>query len=660
MDASLWLFLPTYNEAGNLESVVRASAAQLEGIAPGDWRLLVVDDASPDGTGELADRLAEEIDGVEVLHRQIKEGLGRAYLAGFARAVAGGAEFVVVMDADYSHDPAHLPALVAAADECDLVVGSRYVDGGRIADWPRLRRLLSRAGSAYARRMLGVDIRDLTSGFRCVRREVLETVEPSTLRAQGYVFNIELTYRALRAGFEVREVPDLLPRPQGGREQDVAADRRRGPDARTEAALAAAVPRAARNDRRRAGGRARSGRLAGRVGQQGHGRGRVRVRVTKAVPPAGWALALYLALSLAFFGLPVAGDLGSTAIAADDIDASAYMWFFSWWPHALLNGLDPIRTELIFVPDGYNLAWTTAMPGPSLVLAPVTLALGPLATWNTIMLLAPALGAWTAFLLCRELTGAFAPSLVGGYLFGFSPYVLGNLQGGPNLVLVALLPVFVLLVVRHARGAIGARPFVVLMTLALSFQFLTSTEVLAMAGVFGAITLAAAFALLPEWRGRLIGTIKLLAIASLAAIVLVSPLLWFMLFEPHTVPEQALKGFPADLASWFVPSPYIELATGHDAGRRPGLRDRVRVPRASPRPPARAVRARGAPQTRRAGGARRARRRGRWRRSGASSWWPARRPGSRSRGRCCRGSPASSTRFRCASPASRSSPQPSP
>jgi hypothetical protein len=285
--------------------------------------------------------------------------------------------------------------------------------------------------------------------------------------------------------------------------------------------------------------------------------------VTKAVPPAAWALALYVALSLTFFGLPVVGDLGSTAIASDDIDASAYMWFFSWWPHALLNGLDPIRTELIFVPDGYNLAWTTAMPGPSLVLAPVTLVLGPLATWNTIMLLAPALGAWTAFLLCRELTGVVTPSLLGGYLFGFSPYVLGNLQGGPNLVLVALLPVFVLLVVRHARGAIGGLAFVVWMTLALSFQFLTSTEVLAMAGVFGGITLAAAFVFLPEWRARLLATVKLLAIASLAAVALVSPLLWFMLFEPHTVPEQALKGFPTDLASWFVPGSYTELTTGH-------------------------------------------------------------------------------------------------
>jgi dolichol-phosphate mannosyltransferase len=207
MRASLWLFLPTYNEAGNLEGMVRATKPHLELAAPGDWRLLVVDDASPDGTGTIADRLAEEDERVEVLHRPHKEGLGKAYLGGFARALERGAERVVVMDADFSHDPEHLPALLAAAAESDLVLGSRYVDGGRIADWPPLRRLLSRFGSIYARAVLGVGVHDLTSGFRCVRRGVLETVEPSTLRAQGYVFNIELTYRALLAGFKVTEVP---------------------------------------------------------------------------------------------------------------------------------------------------------------------------------------------------------------------------------------------------------------------------------------------------------------------------------------------------------------------------------------------------------------------------------------------------------------------
>jgi dolichol-phosphate mannosyltransferase len=207
MAAGLWLFLPTYNEVDNLDRIVRAAAAQLEWAAPGDWRLLVVDDASPDGTAELADRLAAELAEVEVLHRPGKEGLGKAYLAGFAHALAGGAERVVVMDADFSHDPEHLPEVLAAAAEADLVLGSRYVAGGRIADWPPIRRLLSRCGSLYARAILGVGVRDLTSGFRCVHRRVLETVEPSTLRAQGYVFNIELTYRALLAGFTVTEVP---------------------------------------------------------------------------------------------------------------------------------------------------------------------------------------------------------------------------------------------------------------------------------------------------------------------------------------------------------------------------------------------------------------------------------------------------------------------
>jgi dolichol-phosphate mannosyltransferase len=207
MDARLWVFLPTYNEAGNLESIVRATAEQLERTEPGVWRLLVVDDASPDGTGELADRLASELNGVEVLHRPAKDGLGSAYLAGFRHALAGGAELVIVMDADLSHDPSYLPLLIAAAADSDLVLGSRYVAGGQIADWPRLRRVLSRCGSVYARTVLGVKVNDLTSGFRCVRRRVLETVEPSTLRSQGYVFNIELTYRALLAGFTVTEVP---------------------------------------------------------------------------------------------------------------------------------------------------------------------------------------------------------------------------------------------------------------------------------------------------------------------------------------------------------------------------------------------------------------------------------------------------------------------
>ncbi|HEX3279412.1 MAG TPA: polyprenol monophosphomannose synthase [Thermoleophilaceae bacterium] len=203
----MWVFLPTFNEAENLEAIVRATIVQLDVAAPGQWRLLVVDDNSPDGTGAIADQLAEELEGVEVLHRQGKEGLGAAYLAGFEYAYTRGAEWVIVMDADFSHDPRHLPAMIEAAKSTDLVLGSRYVAGGEITNWPPLRRVLSRSGSLYARLMLGVKVRDLTTGFRCVHRRVIETVEPSTLRSQGYVFNIELTYRALLAGFSVKEIP---------------------------------------------------------------------------------------------------------------------------------------------------------------------------------------------------------------------------------------------------------------------------------------------------------------------------------------------------------------------------------------------------------------------------------------------------------------------
>jgi dolichol-phosphate mannosyltransferase len=198
-----WLVLPTYNEAENIEPIVRAAREQLR---DGD-RILVVDDSSPDGTGAIADRLAGELDGVEVLHRPEKQGLGRAYLAGFRRALDGGAELVLEMDADFSHDPADLPRLIAAAENADLVLGSRYVEGGSVTDWGLLRRLVSRGGSWYARALLRVTVRDLTGGFKCFRRSVLDSLDLESVHADGYGFQIELTYRAIKAGFKVVEIP---------------------------------------------------------------------------------------------------------------------------------------------------------------------------------------------------------------------------------------------------------------------------------------------------------------------------------------------------------------------------------------------------------------------------------------------------------------------
>ena len=195
--------LPTYNEHENLEPMLRALGAVL---GPDD-RVLVIDDNSPDGTGELADRLAAELGGVEVLHRPHKEGLGPAYLAGFRRALELGAELVVEIDCDFSHDPADVPRLVEAAWDADLVLGSRYVPGGSVEDWGAVRRAISAGGSIYARLLLGVPIRDLTGGFKCFRRAVLETIDLDAIHSRGYAFQIELTYRALRRGFRVREVP---------------------------------------------------------------------------------------------------------------------------------------------------------------------------------------------------------------------------------------------------------------------------------------------------------------------------------------------------------------------------------------------------------------------------------------------------------------------
>jgi dolichol-phosphate mannosyltransferase len=210
MDVRVTICLPTYNERENLEPMVRALGEQ-------DVSVLVIDDSSPDGTGELADRLAGELDHVHVLHRERKEGLGPAYLAGFRHALAGGAELILEMDADFSHDPNDVPRLIERASEADIVLGSRYVEGGSIRNWGRLRRFVSAGGSAYARRVLGVHVRDLTGGFKCFRREALETIDLDAITSRGYAFQIETTYRALRAGFRVIEVPiAFVDRERGG------------------------------------------------------------------------------------------------------------------------------------------------------------------------------------------------------------------------------------------------------------------------------------------------------------------------------------------------------------------------------------------------------------------------------------------------------------
>jgi dolichol-phosphate mannosyltransferase len=207
MSAAIWLIIPTYNEAENLERIVRAALSELERAAADDHRILVVDDNSPDGTGAIADQLVAALPAVEVLHRPVKGGLGQAYLAGFTHALDAGAELLIEMDADFSHDPRYLPDLLLAAKSADLVLGSRYVRGGGVRDWGLLRRLISRGGGAYARMILGVSVRDLTGGFKCIRREVLEAIDLPTIRAEGYVFQIEVTYRALLAGFTVSEIP---------------------------------------------------------------------------------------------------------------------------------------------------------------------------------------------------------------------------------------------------------------------------------------------------------------------------------------------------------------------------------------------------------------------------------------------------------------------
>lgn len=214
--ASVWLVLPTYEEAGTLAEVVEGALAALARVQA-DHHVLVVDDASPDGTGALADALARRHRAVRVLHRPGKAGLGPALQAGWGEALAAGAGLVLSMDADGSHDPAALPRLVAAARTADVVIGSRYVPGGELRDWGVLRRCVSRAGCWYARRTLGVRVRDLTSGLRCVRGPVLAELTAQPLAAPGYAFQVELAWRALVRGYTVAEVPIAFSERRAGR-----------------------------------------------------------------------------------------------------------------------------------------------------------------------------------------------------------------------------------------------------------------------------------------------------------------------------------------------------------------------------------------------------------------------------------------------------------
>ncbi len=274
---------------------------------------------------------------------------------------------------------------------------------------------------------------------------------------------------------------------------------------------------------------------------------RARASARRVLGPLG----LYLAISTILFGIPVIAHPRGHIIAVDDLDPSVYIWFLAWWPHALLHGINPFVTHAILYPDGYNVTWAASLPLPSIVLAPITLTLGAAVSWNALALLSPALSAWTAYLLCRHVTRRLWPSLIGGYIFGFSPYMLAHLQASPNFALVALLPVFVLLVVKHVEGSLTSRRFVIAMTLTLTAQFLISTEVLATSTLFGAFALLGGFALLKEQRRPLVRTIGLLVLAYAATAVLVSPYLYYFLFGSHYPPP--ITFFGADVVSFVLP-----------------------------------------------------------------------------------------------------------
>jgi hypothetical protein len=269
------------------------------------------------------------------------------------------------------------------------------------------------------------------------------------------------------------------------------------------------------------------------------------------------ALLLYAVCSLALFGIPVLPDLSGRVIGWG-VDPASHVWFLAWWPHAIASGTNPFLTHVVWAPSGYNLAGSTAMPGPSLVLAPVTALFGPVVSYNLLCLAAPALSAWTAFLLCRRVTCRFAPSLVGGYLFGFSTYELGQLSGHPNLAFVALVPVAVLLVVRRVAGDLSPRRFVMFLTAVLTAQFLVSTEVALTLALFGGLALVLAVALAGvSARPLVVRTTLQVGAAYLLSAVPLAPYLYYAAKGASHSPIYAFypSFYSTDALNLVVPTP---------------------------------------------------------------------------------------------------------
>jgi hypothetical protein len=284
------------------------------------------------------------------------------------------------------------------------------------------------------------------------------------------------------------------------------------------------------------------------------------------MPPVrgAWAaFGMYVLLSLLYFGLPALDDFGTSLVAAEEIEPSAFQWFLAWWPDAIADGRNPFVTHDIYAPTTINMTWVTSIPGLSLVFAPVTLLFGPVETYNLVTLLAPALAGLAAFLLCRHLTNTFWPSVAGGYLFGFGPFMLIALAGIPSHSFTALIAVAAYLVVRGVDGTLPTRTFVVLLALTLAGQFLISVEVFAMLTVLGALVAVVAYLLLAERRKAMRQALPAVVVAYAGAMVLVSPFLWHMLFEPYLEPSHAIPdNHSIDLLGFFVPTSLVELGSG--------------------------------------------------------------------------------------------------